>query len=109
MYAEDDRDDVSAAVRAWAIDHGADPQFRIALCGYAGEHEMPPTWSCVMWRAAFGNRRGECIWFSPHCVSATQGTLFGDREDRAGRAAIERDEESGRPLASASSGERTIS
>lgn len=74
-YSEDH--DVSADVRAWALEHGDDPKFRIALCGYAGEHAMPDTWEEVKWKAHGGysrsargveNRSRERIWFSPHCL-----------------------------------------
>ncbi len=70
--------DVSAAVRQWAIANGDNPRYRIALCGYDGEHTMPESWHEVGWsaRAAYkssrgdqnGNRHRERIWFSPHCL-----------------------------------------
>lgn len=85
-YASD-RDDVynhdsfevAHAVRQWALENGDNPQLRIALCGYDGEHAMPESWECVAWKAAGGygsqgNGRGrenaarERIWFSPHCL-----------------------------------------
>ena len=84
-YAEDH--DISHEVRAWALANGDNPQFRIALCGYEGEHEMPDTWECVPWKAHGGysrtergkaNRDRERIWFSPHCLKA-EPPLF--RED----------------------------
>lgn len=65
----------------WAIDHGADPNLRIALCGYEGEHAMPADWERLSWKAVGGyanqarnasqgkaNRDRERIWFSPHCL-----------------------------------------
>jgi DNA adenine methylase len=72
--------DVSAAVRAWAIENGENPRLRIALCGYEGEHTMPASWECVAWKAAGGygsqsegrgrdNANRERIWFSPACVT----------------------------------------
>jgi DNA adenine methylase len=86
-YAEDH--DISSDVRAWALANGDNPDFRIALCGYAGEHAMPDTWECVPWKAHGGysrtargvaNRDRERIWFSPHCLRPTDGLygLFGD-------------------------------
>ncbi|HWA07940.1 MAG TPA: DNA adenine methylase [Opitutaceae bacterium] len=80
IYAQDSNT-ISAAVRAWAIEHGGDPRLRIALCGYEGEHQMPDTWECVAWKAAggYGNRTGndnanlERIWFSPYCLRPGQG------------------------------------
>jgi DNA adenine methylase len=76
-YSEDH--DISGEVRQWAIENGDNPEFRIALCGYEGEHEMPDTWECVPWKAHGGyartergkeNRERERIWFSPHCLKA---------------------------------------
>lgn len=74
LYAEDARG-ISADVRRWALENGDDPDIRIALCGYEGEHEMPASWECVEWKAARGyagadneNRAKERIWFSPHCI-----------------------------------------
>lgn len=87
VYAIDE--DVSAAVRDWAIAHGTNALLRIALCGYEGEHVMPPGWTCVAWKAIGGygsqgqgrgraNAARERVWFSPHCVprERVQGELF---------------------------------
>ena len=84
LYAVDDLS-VAHAVREWAIELGNDPRMRIALCGYAGEHEMPADWECVAWKARGGygsqsdgrgreNAARERIWFSPHCLK--RPTLF---------------------------------
>lgn len=73
--------DVGAAVRAWARTNGDNPQLRIALCGYDGEHDLPG-WSEVHWKAQGGyanqaqgrgraNAAREVIWFSPHCLTPT--------------------------------------
>ena len=78
-YSEDH--DISAEVRAWALEHGENPNMRIALCGYEDEHgpHMPDTWEKVAWKAHGGysrtergvaNRDQERIWFSPHCLKA---------------------------------------
>jgi hypothetical protein len=81
--------DVSAQVRAWAIENGGNPLLRIALCGYEGEHDMPDDWECVRWRAVggygsqgagYGNAARERIWFSPACLRL--GPLF-DQDDFA--------------------------
>ena len=82
-----DEQGISAAVRAWAIENGSHPLFRIALCGYEGEHEMPDGWRVEEWKAhggysseskdgGNGNEHLERIWFSPHCLSGKQGRLF---------------------------------
>lgn len=85
LYAVDDGA-VAAKVAEWARTHGDDPDLRIALCGYEGEHVMPDTWTCVPWKARRGyagadngNRHRERIWFSPHCLPITdvQTSLFG--------------------------------
>lgn len=62
VYRVDDAT-VALAAREWAVAHGDDPRFRIALCGYEGEHAMPETW-----REFAGKER---IWFSPHCLNPT--------------------------------------
>lgn len=86
LYGTDDGA-ISAAVREWALANGDDPDLRIALCGYAGEHEMPGTWTEHAWKGARGyasdenaNRERERIWFSPHCLRLEQQTsLFAAR------------------------------
>ncbi|SEU36903.1 DNA adenine methylase [Stigmatella erecta] len=87
LYAHDAAD-VSREAREWALAHGKDPKLRIALCGYEGEHDMPPTWRCVAWKAAGGysaargngaNAERERVWFSPHCLRARQADLFESR------------------------------
>jgi len=71
--------DVAHRAREWALANADNPKLRIALCGLAGEHDMPKDWECVAWKSngGYGNRaqgRGranahkERIWFSPHCL-----------------------------------------
>ena len=78
---------LSASVRQWCLEYGDDPRFRIALCGYEGEHEMPTTWEKVAWTARRcmsrryktqnnENRFKERIWFSPHCIRMETPMLF---------------------------------
>jgi hypothetical protein len=81
---------VAHAVREWALANGGNPQLRIALCGYAGEHDVleqhgwrvhewttGPGYSVLAKQAQRGkdNRKRERIWFSPHCL-VTQPSLF---------------------------------
>ncbi len=85
IYATDDGkvwDDAAD----WAIEHGDDPDLRIALCGYEGGRAMPSSWTCFAWKSRRGyaredngNKHRERIWFSPHCLplKATQPSLFG--------------------------------
>ncbi len=85
IYREDNLD-VAHAVREWAIENGANPLLRIALCGYEGEHNMPPTWQVEAWKATGGyaslgdgsneNSRRERIWYSPACLGVAQGSMF---------------------------------
>lgn len=87
VYANDNR--ISSDVRAWCIEHGANERFRIALCGYDGEHDELEAlgWDVVAWKANGGhgnraqgqareNKHRERIWFSPGCLSAKQQTLL---------------------------------
>ncbi len=80
----------STPAREWAIAHGDDHRYRIAICGYDGEHDMPDGWDCYEWTARGGygnagkgatiakaNRKRERIWFSPHCLKPRQSSLFG--------------------------------
>jgi hypothetical protein len=86
LYREDSLS-VAHDVRKWAIENGDNPLMRIALCGYEGEHDMPPSWECVAWKAKGGyggqskdhdnpNAKRERIWFSPHCLGGKQPSLF---------------------------------
>ena len=76
--------DVAVAVRAWAIEQGADPCARIALCTYSDE-PMPDGWTLHRWKTAGGyanqskgqsagpaNRDRERIWFSPQCAAIAE-------------------------------------
>jgi DNA adenine methylase len=76
---------IAADVRAWALANGDNPELRIALCGYEGQHDMPESWSVGEWRAAGGygstakqetqakrNRHRERVWFSPACMPSEQ-------------------------------------
>jgi hypothetical protein len=78
-YNDGSKQGVSADVREWALAHGNDLNFRIALCGYEGEHAMPDSWSVFAWKSKGGygnqsdeqgreNSARERIWFSPHCL-----------------------------------------
>ena len=86
LYCEDSLS-VAHDVRKWAIENGDNPLMRIALCGYEGEHDMPPSWECVAWKAKGGyggqskdhdnpNAKRERIWFSSHCLGGKQRSLF---------------------------------
>lgn len=78
---------IAHMVRRWCVEHGDDPLYRIALCGYAGEHDDLEMldWSVWSWVAQGGygnmadgigreNRKKERVWFSPHCLQVDGGT-----------------------------------
>jgi hypothetical protein len=77
-YVEDEAG-LALAVRQWALDHSDTTRYRIALCGYEGEYEMPDDWECYAWtaNASYKTHRGdltqnryrERIWFSPGCLN----------------------------------------
>jgi hypothetical protein len=91
LYREDS-EDVAHDAREWAVANGDNPLLRIALCGYEGEHEMPPSWSVHSWSAGEGfgaqaderseNGKRERIWFSPSCSAKRQGSLFDANRER---------------------------
>lgn len=83
---------VATEVAAWCVANGDNPKLRIALCGYEGEHEMPPSWTCVAWKAngGYGNQANgagrsnagrERIWFSPHCLKPGKLAMKGVRDE----------------------------
>jgi len=80
---------VADEVRAWCIEHGDNPDLRIALCGYEGEHDELEEfgWEVVAWKNHGGygvqgsgqgraNRTRERIWFSPGCLGEPQRSLL---------------------------------
>ena len=81
VYAQESR--VGADVRAWCLANGGDPDLRIVLAGYAGEHDelTKHGWSVIEWKARGGygsqgdgdgraNAARERLWLSPHCFGA---------------------------------------
>lgn len=88
------RTEIASDVRQWAIEHGDNPKFRIALCGYEGQHAMPRGWSVIAWKAVGGysstasgetqgkaNRHRERVWFSPHCARPNDHRTLFDSEE----------------------------
>lgn len=89
LYALDDGDAIFPAVWQWAKEHGDRPNFRIAICGLAGDFDaIPPGWTEYRWRNAGGvgggggaGKADEVVLFSPYCVggnapAAEQGRLL---------------------------------
>lgn len=81
-YRNDDLN-IAHSVREWCAERGVDPRFRIALCGYQGEHDSlveKHGWGYHDWKGPSGYanqdpnsdakamRKLERIWFSPHCL-----------------------------------------
>ena len=83
--------DMAPTIQAWCLAHGADPLFRIVLCGYGTEHDvlLDAGWRKWTWTAhggygTQGQGRGrtnatlEACWVSPHCLDEEQQpSLFG--------------------------------
>lgn len=76
---EQDSLSVGHDVAEWCRANQSNPLLRIALCGYAGEYDLPD-WECLEWKARGGfgsqgigagreNANKERIWFSPNCLS----------------------------------------
>jgi site-specific DNA-adenine methylase len=97
LYTVDDHT-IANDVREWCLTNGNNPRYRIVLAGYTTEHDhlIPATWRRVRWSASaayqttksaersarggtdgnLGNRHGETLWLSPHCID-NDLTLFG--------------------------------
>jgi hypothetical protein len=54
---------VAPYVKRWAL-AAAKLGIKVALCGYAHEHDMPADWEEVAWTSQCGGDK-ERIWFSP--------------------------------------------
>jgi DNA adenine methylase len=82
LYAEEDFD-VADAVRDWCLAHGDDPDYRIVLAGFDGEHNGLEAhgWRAVAWfksgflkggmkqQGKIGHQQHrERLWLSPHCL-----------------------------------------
>lgn len=77
-------------VLEWCVKHGGNPDLRIVLAGYDGEHNhlTEHGWRVHAWKAQGGfgaqsDKRGadnatkERLWFSPHCLDhQRQGSLL---------------------------------
>ena len=86
LYAEDSFD-VAHEVREWALQHGNDPDYRIIVAGYEGEHTTfeQAGWTSHEWfkkgfltggmantgdkhADGIGQQNRERLWASPHCT-----------------------------------------
>jgi hypothetical protein len=97
LYATDvgaDLDALRDEVLAWCVRWGADPQIRVAVCGYEGDgYEALVTdhgWEEQAWEANGGyanqrrkgkgkaeNAKRERVWYSPHCLHPGLGLFDG--------------------------------
>ena len=80
---------VAADVWAWAVKHGGNERYRIAVAGFSDGRVVPDGWTVHKWKAGrgFANRaasRGvnenagrETVWFSPHCLQPSQQLALG--------------------------------
>jgi len=87
LYSHDSLE-MAGEVQTYCRERGGDPSFRIALCGYEGEHNVleASAWTKLAWKPTFGygsrtakgraSTKKERIWFSPHCLKTTEQTLF---------------------------------
>jgi len=89
-YGTDDEDRIWFDAAAWAVANGHNPLLRIAVCGYAVaecDEVFPSDWERYRWQTNGGygnqgnargrqNAKAECVWFSPHCATVEQTTLF---------------------------------
>ena len=78
---------IDADVREWCAENGGNKNLRIALCGYAKDHDqlLSAGWSEYKWKAKVGyaktaeakaNASSEVIWFSPGCIRPGDGDLL---------------------------------
>ncbi len=85
----------AAECLAWCAANGDQPDVRIVLAGYAGEHDHLESlgWRSVAWKAQGGygsqgdtrgreNANRERLWLSPHCVQPARD-LFSFANDPA--------------------------
>jgi hypothetical protein len=90
--SRDELDRLRDEVLAYCAERGADPEMRIAVCGYDtdGYSALEDLgWECVPWKAdgGYGNRSKagqtnaarERLWFSPHCVKPHREPSLFDR------------------------------
>ena len=87
LYAQESLD-VAHDVREWALEHGDDPQLRIVMAGFDGEHGdafESAGWRAVEWFASgfltggygaqsdAGHQQArERLWASPHCLAPAE-------------------------------------
>jgi DNA adenine methylase len=78
---------ISGDVLTWCLANGQNPLWRIAMCGYSENDALADAgWSAYEWETNGGysrtagqknaNASREVIWFSPNCLTQSQGGLF---------------------------------
>lgn len=95
-----DSGDVAAYVHRWALARAAtNPKLKIALCGFDGEHKLPPSWEEFAWSSKLGKGR-ERIWFSPSCQRPAEPKTeeIQSRDTAQSQPVVIRSEDEGMPL-----------
>lgn len=83
-YVYGKTESLSASVRDWCFANGANPLFRIILCGRAEEHDalLAKGWRKQFWKTRKGySDKGadtEALWLSPHCVCSLKANAQAD-------------------------------
>ena len=82
IYSNEHSEGINEEIFDFCMKYGDDPRVRIALAGYEGEYEFPPSWRVIKWKASVvfqpskntntknrtENRFKERLWLSPHCL-----------------------------------------
>lgn len=93
LYRNDE--DVSKAVNQWCLKNGDNPEYRIVLCGYEGEHNNLEElgWKKIAWTGvrAYGNSKNktqnaenrykERIWYNQSCLTLENQSVERSNED----------------------------
>ncbi len=91
-----DSTSVAADVSAWALERGADKDYRIVIAGYDEHFKLLENgWTMKSWKGKGGysnsggetnnNRFRETLYFSPHCVCSDEMPLLKNRGTRGER------------------------
>ena len=68
-------DDAARESYEWAVEHGG--RYRIAYASHEGDFPLPEGWTTEYRRfRTAGNRRRDCVMFSPACLNADRSSLF---------------------------------
>ena len=83
--------EIADAVWKWAVEHGKDPELRIAVAGYDDGRDLPPGWTKWNWKGegrqstvgytrthskGVKNLIKETVWFSPYCLTPESDSVL---------------------------------